>query len=201
KSEGANCIQQTSDGGYIVAGETNSFGNELGDAWVLKLALDGTVEWQKTYGGDIFGKGHCIRQTSDGGYIVAGWIVSHDEEWGDARVLKLATDGMVEWQKTYGEDSLEGANSIQATRDGGYIVAGRTYFFGAGGADIWVLKLRPSGSIKPSCHFIRDTRVSVMDTSARVIDTNAVIRDSDAKAKDSSATVQDTGVSARFLVK
>ncbi len=63
----ANSVQQTSDGGYIVVGETTSFGAGGVDIWVLKLRPDGTVEWQKTYGGDDWDVAYSIRQTSDGG--------------------------------------------------------------------------------------------------------------------------------------
>ena len=68
----ANSIQQTSDGGYIVAGSTNSFGAGNYDSWILKLGTDGTVDWQKTYGGTGDDYANSIQQTSDGGYIVAG---------------------------------------------------------------------------------------------------------------------------------
>ena len=68
----ANSIQQTSDGGYIVAGETMSFGAGGSDAWVLKLDGNGNVQWQKTYGGTGNDYANSIQQTSDGGYIVAG---------------------------------------------------------------------------------------------------------------------------------
>lgn len=65
-------IQQTSDGGYIVASYTESFGAGGGDFWVLKLKADGNVVWQKTYGGSDWDDALSIQQTSDGGYIVAG---------------------------------------------------------------------------------------------------------------------------------
>ncbi len=72
KSDGANSIQQTSDGGYIVAGATESFGAGEKDAWVIKLDAKGNVQWRKTYGGKYGDKANSIQQTSDGGYIVAG---------------------------------------------------------------------------------------------------------------------------------
>ncbi len=72
KDEVAYSVQQTSDGGYVVAGKTESFGAGDADFWVLKLFPNGTVEWQRTYGGNKEDIAHCIHQTSDGGYIVAG---------------------------------------------------------------------------------------------------------------------------------
>ncbi|MEF3167805.1 MAG: hypothetical protein K6360_00495 [Deltaproteobacteria bacterium] len=68
----ANSIQQTSDGGYIVAGWTSSFGAGDWDFWVIKLDASGNVAWQKTYGGTSCDEAFSIQQTSDGGYIVAG---------------------------------------------------------------------------------------------------------------------------------
>jgi len=65
-------IQQTSDGGYVVAGETESFGAGDWDIWILKLDGDDTIQWQKTYGGQSHDEASSIQQTSDGGYVVAG---------------------------------------------------------------------------------------------------------------------------------
>jgi len=70
--EGAHCIRQTSDGGFIMAGETYSFGAGNSDIWVFKLDVMGDIQWQKTYGGSGYDLARSIQQTSDGGYIVAG---------------------------------------------------------------------------------------------------------------------------------
>src|SRR3990167_5906487 len=142
----ANSIQQTSDGGYIVAGWTQPSDARSQDFCILKLKPYGTVEWQKTYGGDSSDWANSIQQTSDGGYIVAGrtWSFGVGEE--DVWVLKLWPDGTVEWQKTYGGGGSDEANSIRQTSEGGYIVAGETRSFGAGEKDIWVLKLGPGGT-------------------------------------------------------
>ncbi len=69
----AYSIQQTSDGGYIVAGYTYFFGAGGWDAWIIKLDAKGNVQWQKTYGGKDDDEAYSIQQTSDGGYIVAGY--------------------------------------------------------------------------------------------------------------------------------
>lgn len=144
----ADSIQQTADGGYIVAGKTGSFAAKNIDFWVLKLRADGTVEWQKTYGGFDIDWTHYIQQTSDGGYIAAGETKSFGVGRGDLWVLKLGADGTVEWQKTYGGVASDVAESIHQTHDGGYIVAGETTSFGAGREDFWILKLRPDGTVE-----------------------------------------------------
>jgi hypothetical protein len=145
--DGADSIQQTTDGGYIVAGKTGSFGAGDGDIWVLKLNASGDVVWQKTYGGGGWDEAFSIQQTTDGGYIVAGTTGSFGAGGDDGWVLKLNASGDVVWQKTYGGKEWDEASSIQQTTDGGYIVAGTTGSFGAGGYDFWVLKLNASGDV------------------------------------------------------
>ncbi len=144
----ANSIQQTSDGGYIVAGKTSSFGAGRSDAWVLKLDASGNVQWAKTYGGANWDYASSIQQTSDGGYIVAGKTSSFDAIGDDVWVLKLDASGNVQWQKRYGGTNFDWVTSIQQTRDGGYIVAGVTLSFGAGDDDFWVLKLDANGNVQ-----------------------------------------------------
>ena len=144
----ANSIQQTSDGGYIVAGVTTSFGAGNGDVWVLKLDGSGNVQWQKTYGGTMYDYAHSIQQTSDGGYIVAGVTYSFGVGGMDVWVFKLDGNGNVQWQKTYGSTWDDRANSIQQTSDSGYIVAGYTYIYGSVGTYGWLLKLDGNGNVQ-----------------------------------------------------
>lgn len=204
--DGAESIHQTGDGGYIVVGKTQSFGTEgrggeIWDFWVLKLRPDGMVEWQKTYGGKDWDWARYIQETRNGGYIVAGSTASFGGGDFDLWVLKLRADGAVEWQKTYGGVKEDHVCSIRETSDGGYIVAGETWSFGAGEGDIWVLKLRPDGSIAPSCDFVRDTSISGKDSTATGSTTRAtrIIRDINVIPIDTSATVRDTNIPARIL--
>ena len=143
----AASIRQTVDGGYVVAGRTTSFGAGAFDAWILKLGADGTIVWQKTYGGPHADWAASIEQTADGGYIVTGSTESFGAGFFDAWVLKLHGDGTIAWQKTYGGPGDDEATSIQQTVDGGFIVAGSTTSFGAGLLDVWVLKLEGDGTI------------------------------------------------------
>ncbi|MBI2836687.1 MAG: hypothetical protein HYX75_00090 [Acidobacteria bacterium] len=145
--DAAFTIQQTLDGGYILAGYTTSFGAGSYDAWCLKLDGSGNVTWQKTYGGSNIESVESIQQTTDGGYILAGYTASFGAGGSDAWCLKLDNSGNVTWQKTYGGSSNERAQSIQQTTDGGYVLAGDTTSFGAGGYDAWCLKLDNSGNV------------------------------------------------------
>lgn len=150
----AQPIQQTSDGGYIVAGQTCSFGDADGDLWILKLFPNGNVDWQKTYGGDGEDEATSIQQTdddgdgvADDGYIVAGFTDSFGAG-GDIWVLKLDSSGNVQWQKTYGGGGSDEPFSIRQTSDRGYIIAGDTDSFSAGfDVDVWVLKLKPDDAV------------------------------------------------------
>lgn len=146
KERGAHSVQQTADGGYVVAGYVAGFFGAGGrDFWVLKLDAGGTIEWQNTYGGESLDEAKSIQQTTDGGYIVAGHTWSFGSNiW----VLKLNPDGSVAWQKNYGGDDSEYGCCIHQTTDRGYIVAGRTRSFGAGHNDAWVLKLDSGGDIE-----------------------------------------------------
>jgi hypothetical protein len=150
----ASFIKQTSDGGYIMVGSTESFGAGIYDHWVLKLDSNGNVgpgypgTWQKTFGGSSSEYATTIQQTADGGYIVVGETDSFGDVFGDAWVLRLNSTGSVIWQKVYGGSDNDIASFIQQTADGGYIVAGYTYSFGAGYNNAWVLKLDSSGNIE-----------------------------------------------------
>jgi len=188
-------IQQTNDGGYIVAGWTDSFGAGSRDFWVLKLDSDGTVAWQKSYGGTSFDTAIPIRQTNDGGYIAAGYTASFGAGANDAWVLKLNSDGAVAWQRAYGGTSTDIAYSIQQTGDGGYIVAGWTDSFGAGDSDSWVLKLPPDGAINfnpSSGAFMTTTNAIVTGTYATITTTAATVTNTSATVTNTNATVTDT---------
>jgi len=147
-SDEATYISEVSGGGYIVAGRTNSFGCDS-DMWVVKLSDTGTIQWQNRYGGSDIDRASCIQETSEGGYIMAGdnWsVVSGKTGDSDIAIIKLASNGDIQWQKTYGGIDDENVASIQQTTDGGYIIAGDTRSFG-GISKGWVLKLTSVGAI------------------------------------------------------
>ena len=138
-------IQQTTDGGYVAAGFTESMGAGGYDVYVMKLDGGGEKIWEKTYGGSVMDAANCIQQTADGGYIVAGFTESIGAGSWDVYILKLDGSGEKIWEKTYGGTFADVANAIQQTADGGYIVAGFTESIGAGGRDVYIIKLDGSG--------------------------------------------------------
>ncbi len=159
-------VQQTSDGGYILAGETRSFGAGLSDIFLMKTDANGNIIWAKTYGGTSNDWAYSIQQTSDGGYIVAGLTWSFSAG-GDILLIKTDANGNLEWAKTYGGVSDDGASSVQQTSDGGYIVAGVTLSFGAGDDDIFLIKTDANGNIG-SCGIVGNASPTVGTPSVTV---------------------------------
>jgi len=143
----AYSVQQTSDGGYMVAGTTFSFGAG-GDILLIKTDANGDIMWAKTYGGTNFDFASSVQQTSDGGYIVAGYTYSFGAGYSDVFLIKTDAFGNVQWAKTYGEAGDEVAYSVQQTSGGGYIVAGYTWSFGAGLSDVFLIKINASGNLQ-----------------------------------------------------
>jgi len=197
----AHSIEQTRDGGYIVAGYNSSFGAGWSDFWVLKLDANGNVEWQRAYGGGGIDEAFSVQQTLDGGYIVAGYI-SIPWSLDDLLILKINERGGIVWQKIYDATVpgiVNGELAIQQTFDSGYVIAGYTSSFGAGGYDAWVLKLDENGCVSDTCpeDMIEDSSAILTDTPAVPIDTyispaesHAVVVDTNINPSDSEAIVE-----------
>jgi len=166
----AKCIQQTNDGGFIVAGYTLSNDGDVSgnhdsngtyyDGWIVKLNNLGDIEWQKCLGGTNDDYATYIQQTSDGGFIVAGYTDSNDGDvsgnhglYGGYRhdywIVKLSNSGDIEWQKCLGGTNNDYATCIQQTNDGGFIVGGYACSNNGdvsgnhGTNDAWIVKLAP----------------------------------------------------------
>jgi hypothetical protein len=157
----ASSVQQTSDEGYIVAGWTISFGAGDYDAFLVKTDENGNVQWAKTYGGTYWDQASSVQQTSDGGYIVAGFTASFGAGAYDLFLIKTDANGDVQWAKTYGGTDWDHASSVQQTSDDGYIVAGFTASFGAGFYDAFLVKTDENGGMGPSCSIVQNANPTV----------------------------------------
>ena len=135
-------VQQTSDGGYIIAGDTNSYGAGSGDFWLVKTDSSGKKQWDKTFGGTGYDRAFSVQQTSDSGYILAGGTWSYDMGFRDFWLVKTDSSGNKQWDKTFGGTGYDRANSVQQSSDGGYIIAGDTNSYGAGSGDFWLIKVK-----------------------------------------------------------
>jgi hypothetical protein len=140
-------VQLTSDGGYIIVGETCSNGVPTGtaDVWLIKTEADGTLLWSQTYGGIYTDFGSSVQLTSDDGYIIAGGTWSYGAGYTDAYLIKTDTNGDTLWTQTYGNTMYDTAYSIQQTDDGGYIFTG-DYGYADFTNDVWIVKTDVSGN-------------------------------------------------------
>jgi hypothetical protein len=147
-SEGdhGNSVQQTSDGGYIILGGTQSYGAGYWDMWLIKADESGNEEWNRTFGGSEFELGQSVRQTPDGGYILVGWTESHGAGEHDLWLLKTDAAGSEEWNRTFGGSGTDYGHYVILTTDGGYAIAGMTRTLGAGKTSAWLIKTDSSGN-------------------------------------------------------
>jgi hypothetical protein len=185
------CAFQTKDGGYILGGSSSSSPSSISnsiidekitasaktdlyskseksrgnmDYWIVKLNRQGVIEWQKTYGGEYADLLRSMEQTTDNGYILAGYSnspISGDKTEanngsGDYWIIKLNDSGEIQWQKTYGAEGDDQPYVIHQTADGGYIAGGNSNSTNVltplggivgNGTDFWALRLDTDGGV------------------------------------------------------
>lgn len=144
--ERCNAIHQTTEGGYIVAGETASYGVGDYDALLLRYDASGNLVWARTTGGGGADHANCVRQTTDGGYIVAGDTASFGAGACDVFLVKYDTDGNLVWARIVDRGNSDYGNSIQQTADGGYVVTGSSASDGA--LQTFLMKVDANGFIR-----------------------------------------------------
>ncbi|RPH94354.1 T9SS C-terminal target domain-containing protein [candidate division KSB1 bacterium] len=137
---------QTSDGGYILAGTTNSFGEGTPgylNYWLVRINSVGDTLWTKTYGG--IGSDGCeaLLMHSDGGFILVGTTSSYGSGNSDIWIVRTDAHGNLLWHRAFGGSDWDRGYAIAPTSDGGYIVGGETSSFGF--VDMWLVKTGPDG--------------------------------------------------------
>ena len=152
--EEGRSVQETNDGGFIITGYTTSFGGGA-DVYLVKTASDGTLQWTKTYG-YLLGTdtGESVKQTNDGGYIITGFTSMESDQF-DAYLIKTASDGTLEWTKTFGDTLDDRGYDVKQTNDGGFIITGtfgRIVSIGGGGfiyyGDVYLIKTASNGTLQ-----------------------------------------------------
>lgn len=155
----ASSIQQVLDGGYVVLGYSKSDNCHLNenngetDYWILKLNELGNTQWSKSYGGSDTESAFSMHQTTDDGFIVAGYTKSNDLDvngnhgYWDSWILELDMFGDTIWTRCYGGLELDKSIAVIQSNDGGFVIAGETKSNDGdiegnhGNSDCFVLKL------------------------------------------------------------
>ncbi len=147
KNDRAESVQATNDGGYIVAGSTESFGAGSYDAWLIKLNDKGEKEWEKTYGGIHDEKAYDVKQTSDGGYILVGYTETASNGGADIFLVKTDASGNKSWETKYGGGKNDVGRCVVQTNDG-YLITGFTQSSGDHYCYVYILKVDLNGVVR-----------------------------------------------------
>lgn len=162
---------ETADGGYVIVGNTYSFGIGYKDVYLIKTDSAGNLLWSKTYGGNSDDEAYCVQQTIDGGYIISGYTMSFSSTSVDIYLIKADTSGSPLWTKTIHPAISNYAHFVQQTFDGGYIIAGAADSTGLNHSKIFLIKTDSSGnvvcnSLNPASIFTTPATLSGIPTPA-----------------------------------
>ena len=141
-----NCVRQTADGGFVIAGYTKSYGNGGTDVFLLKTDSLGNELWNKPFGGASDDEGYSLALTADGGCLIAGATSSYGAGSRDVWLVRTDPSGNLLWTKTHGGMSSDGARSIERTSEGGYIITGWSMSYGGVLGDAWLVKTDSGGT-------------------------------------------------------
>lgn len=140
-------VQETTGGGFIIAGYTDSFDGGVSKVALVKTDASGVEEWSRRFGGANVARAYSVQETTGGGYIVAGWVWSFQTGNYDVYLIKTEGNGDLVTSRTYGGSGDDWGYSVRETTDGGFIVAGSTYSFGAGQEDLYLLRTNSIGNV------------------------------------------------------
>ena len=139
-------VQETQDGGYLIAGFTESFGAGSKDVYVIKTDSIGDTLWTKVIGGSSSDKANSIQEISEEEYIIAGYTSSFGSGNSDVYLIRMFSSGDTLWTRTFGGTESDMGYSVQQTSDDGFIIAGQTESFGANSMDVYLIKTDSLGN-------------------------------------------------------
>jgi len=141
----ARSVKQTSDGGYVIASFTGGK-YFAGNIYLTKTDPAGNIVWTKHYPASGDEKGYSVQQTADGGYIIAGKTNSFGNGY-NVYLIKTDSAGNIVWTKNFGGIGDDEGYSVWQTSDGGYVIVGDTYSFGAVNSDVYLIKTDANGNV------------------------------------------------------
>ena len=140
----AEGLMQTDDGGYMVLAGTSSYGHGGIDFQLIKTDADGNVIWRRQYGGENDDFCFSFDQTSDKGYILAGYTAKTNGYW-DIYIIKTDSSGIKQWEKVFSPGEHNFARYIIETADGGYVYTGYTYATVSGSCYLYIGRIDTNG--------------------------------------------------------
>jgi hypothetical protein len=146
-SDVANAVVNTSDGGFLAVGYTYSYGLGGRNAYLVRTDPHGDTLWTKTYGGNDLDDGRAVVRTPDDGFAIVGGSYSYGPGPAAVWMLRIDSDGDTLWMKTYGGTDIDFGESVVATPDNGFFIVGRTYSYGVGSADVYLIRTDAQGNI------------------------------------------------------
>ncbi len=140
RHDGAYSVQQTSDGGFIITGETWSFGEGMADVYCIRTDPNGNTLWTQTYGGSGLDKGYSIAIAGSDDFIITGETTAFGAGYSDVYIIRINSSGGIIRTRTIGESDSDKGSSVQQTFNGGFVIAGATHS-SSGGYDVYLIKL------------------------------------------------------------
>ena len=144
--DGGNSVWETKDHGFIIAGETYSFGSGNVNAYLIRTNEAGDTLWTCVFGGNGIEQGNSVKETSDGGFVITGRTNSFGAGDYDFYLIKTNKNGDKTWMQTFGGSGTEEGSSVIQTKDGGFAITGYTKTFGEGGTDVYLARADANGN-------------------------------------------------------
>ncbi|MFX0173134.1 MAG: hypothetical protein ACFE9L_14650 [Candidatus Hodarchaeota archaeon] len=144
----AYALLQTTDGGFALAGYTDSFGAGGYDMWLVKTDADGTAQWNQTYGGPVDDEAYTLLQTTDGGFALGGVTKSYGTSWNNMWLVKTDANGTAQWNKTYNRPYGDYKRAFIETTDDGFALVGYSPSLDPDDWDMWLIKTNAYGTVQ-----------------------------------------------------